>query len=502
MVARRPQRTPRSTGLPPRWYVVPLGIFAVSRVICGVLLTLVGRAQTGSGYGGLAPNWDGQWYRYIVEHGYPPQLPTVHGVVQENQWALYPLYPTLVRIVMWPGLSYAVAASCVSIAFGAAAMTLLYRMLAPNIGGFGSAMTVLALCVAPAAVVWQAAYTESLALFLILAALWALRSRRYGTLLVVALALALTRPVVLPLALVAGLHWIMRWRRRAVEPFPPREAMRSACVIVAMGASFLLWPIVAALVTHRPDAYFATQSAWYERNTGWPTWLKVFVGGSDLALMLLVAAVCAALLAIVVRAPARLWGFELRTWAWAYPLYILCSTRPTTSITRYALLAIVPWWPFPEIGQQVTARCDRLALVALVTVLGIASRLVWLRWFWVIGPANVAIPWLPRRRRVPPASAMVRRTPRDLPAHPRGRCRADRPGRARPDPRVGAAPTHADADPGRSGVVPPRDRQLGRPVVPADRRRRLPLARGFRAWRGWCRTPGRCTRPSPPWSAW
>ena len=84
--------------------------------------------------------------------------------------------------------------------------------------------------------------------------------------------------------------------------------------------------------------------------------------------------------------------FELRTWAWAYPLYILGSTRPTTSVIRYALLAIVPWWPFPEIGQQVTARRDRLALVALVTLLGIGSQLVWLRWFWVIGPSNVAIP--------------------------------------------------------------------------------------------------------------
>ena len=388
-----PRVTPPSTALPPRWYVVPLGIFAVSRVICAVLLTVLGRSQKpGSGYGDLISNWDGQWYRYIVEHAYPHQLPTVHGVVQENQWAFYPLYPTLVRVVMWSGLPYAVAASCVSIGFGAAAMTVLYRMLAPNLGGFGSAMTVLALCVAPAAVVWQAAYTESLALFLILAALWALRSRRYGTLLVVALALALTRPVVLPLALVAGLHWIARWRRRAVEPFPPREAVRSGCVIVAMAASFLLWPVVAAVVTHRRDAYLATQSAWFVRNTGWPSWLRVFVGGSNLALTLLVAAGCAALVVVLVRAPARLWRFELRTWAWAYPLYILGSTRPTTSIIRYSLLAIVPWWPFPEIGQQVTARRDRLALAALVTLLGVGSQVLWLQWFWLNAPGAVAYP--------------------------------------------------------------------------------------------------------------
>ena len=75
-----------------------------------------------------------------------------------------------------------------------------------------------------------------------------------------------------------------------------------------------------------------------------------------------------------------------------YPLYLLGSTRPTTSIVRYALLAVVPWWPFPEIGRQVTSRRDRVALVALVTLLGIAFQLVWLRWFWLIGPDTLSFP--------------------------------------------------------------------------------------------------------------
>jgi hypothetical protein len=280
----------------------------------------------------------------------------------------------------------------VSIVFGAAAMTLLYRMLGPMIGGFGASMTVLALCVAPAAVVWQAGYTESLALFLVLAALWALRWRRYGALLAAGLALALTRPIVLPLAAVAAAHWIVRWRRRALEPFPPAEAARSALVIVAMAASFFLWPAVAAVTTGRADAYFATQRAWLSKTPGWPTWLTGLVGGSDLALTLVVAAGFAGLLVVLLRKPARLWGLELRAWAGLYPLYILGSTRPATSIFRYALLAVVPWWPFPEIGAHVTGRRDRLALVALVTLLGIVAQVVWLRWYWVIGPDALSFP--------------------------------------------------------------------------------------------------------------
>ena len=141
-----PGETFRSAGLDRHWYAVPLLIFAVTRMICAVLLVVIGRSkqyavgpamppghpptESGTSYGDLISNWDGQWYRFIVEHGYPHHLPTLHGALQENQWAFYPLYPSLVRIVMWTGLPYAVAASCVSMAFGAAAMTLLYRMLA------------------------------------------------------------------------------------------------------------------------------------------------------------------------------------------------------------------------------------------------------------------------------------------------------------------------------------------------------------------------------------
>ncbi len=390
------------------WYAIPIGIFAATRVVCALLLLVIGRSQfdpstlpvapgrpgleTGRSYGDLIANWDGQWYRDIAEHGYPHHLPLLHGAVEMNGWAFYPLYPSLVRLVMWTGLPYAAAATFVSLVFGAAGMTLLYRMLAPTLGGFASCMTVLALCVAPAAVLWQAGYTESLALFLILAGLWALRSHRYGTLLAVALALALTRPIVLPLATVAAAHWFVRWRRRAVDPFPRREATTSAAVIAAMAASFLLWPTVAAVVTGRPDAYFVTQRAWLHKTPGWPTWLTGFVGGSELAMTLLVATGCIALIFVVLRKPARLWGSELRAWAILYPLYILGSTRPATSIFRYALLAVVPWWPLPEIGRHVKSLRERLSLAAFVIVLGIGAQIVWMRWYWVVGPYALSFP--------------------------------------------------------------------------------------------------------------
>ncbi len=97
-------------------------------MICAGLLVWLGRTQV---YAAGGPSETGtvvrragrelgrQWYRTIVEHGYPQHLPTLHGVVQENSWAFYPLYPSLVRLVMWTGLPYATAASFVSLVCGA-----------------------------------------------------------------------------------------------------------------------------------------------------------------------------------------------------------------------------------------------------------------------------------------------------------------------------------------------------------------------------------------------
>ncbi len=162
---------------------------------------------------------------------------------------------------------------------------------------------------------------------------------------------------------------------------------------MATAASFLLWPAVAARRhEHRPDAYFATQSAWYARDAGWPTWLTGLLGGGEpgpdpggrrrLRCPGARAAAQAGA-AVGLRAPHLGVGLPaLHPWL----------HEADHEHLPLALLAVVPWWPFPEIGRQVTARRDRLALVALVALLGIGAQLVWLRWYWVIGPDTLSFP--------------------------------------------------------------------------------------------------------------
>jgi hypothetical protein len=391
------------------WWSIPTIVFLATRIPSGLMLAWVGRDQLPPGppvpgemvpsrvapptYWHLVANWDGQWYQRAAEHGFPSHLPLLHGVVQQNTWGFYPLYPLTVRVVMLTGLPFGAAASLVSVACGTVAVCLLYRMLMPGCGRFAATLTVLALSTYPASVTLQVAYTESMALLLAMAALMCLGRRRYAALLLVAVLLSLTRPIVLPLALVIGVHWLVRWRRRHEDPFPVREAVGVAAVAVLTALTFLIWPLVAALVTGRWDAYSATRQAWdLEHAQGWPSWLLVFVGDGTVALRVVVGAGVVGVAWAVARRWARLWGTELRTWAWAYPLFILGTTRPTFSIFRYAMLAAVPWWPFPEAGRTVVTARARVGLACVVLAFGLAFQLVWMRWFYVITPGALGYP--------------------------------------------------------------------------------------------------------------
>ena len=93
-----------------RFLVRVLLSYAVCRVVTGILLTIVAARQVPTGWTGpdvtyltFTAQWDGQWYKAIAEHGYPATLPVDGtGLVQQNPWAFYPLFPLLSRGAGWP----------------------------------------------------------------------------------------------------------------------------------------------------------------------------------------------------------------------------------------------------------------------------------------------------------------------------------------------------------------------------------------------------------------
>jgi hypothetical protein len=386
-----------SRALRATWWVVPLAIFAATRILSGLLIVLVARDQISASqlpadmplptlvdpasYLHVIANWDGQWYRQIAAHGYPSGLPTTDGVVQQNAWAFYPLFPALVRIVMTPGLSFGLAASLVNLAAGAAAMCLLYRMLLAGTGRYTAGLTVLALCSAPASPIFQTAYAESLALLLVFAALWALQQERYVVLSLAGLALSLTRGIA-P-ALVVVVAWEYLRRRRAREPFAAtdRRGLLLSGLVVALSA--LVWPAVVGIVTGDAGAYWQTQKAWATvAGNKADSWLVSLPESPGRAIVVFVWVG----LLVLVCLRARSWPRVLRMWPVPYALFILALTPATASVLRFSVLLGAPWWPAPEWSRRLASPGPRVAVVAAVVCVGLALQWWWLRSYFVIDP--------------------------------------------------------------------------------------------------------------------
>ena len=115
--------------------------------------------------------WDSDWFLRIAEHGYswPSSTP-----------AFFPLYPFLVAGLGWVLLGHDVLAGLViSLAAGAAAFALLYRLTEGRLGEGAARRTVLFLAVAPTSLFFGAVYSESLFLLLAVAAFLAAERGRF-----------------------------------------------------------------------------------------------------------------------------------------------------------------------------------------------------------------------------------------------------------------------------------------------------------------------------------
>lgn len=369
---------------------VPLGIFALTRVVDTAML-LQAAHHAGTTYAGVVNAWDGAWYHVISNDGYPSTLPRIDGQVSQNPWAFYPLLPGLAHVltVLLP-VSYTTAASIVATICGAVASCLLYRLVADASTRFTAATSVLALATFPAAPTLQLGYAEAPALMLVLGCLLSLRRGRYGVLCLLLLVLAFARPVELPLAAAMGVLWILRWRRRATDPFVRRDRVGLAASAVVALASFGLWPLTAALVTGEPNAYLLTRNAWIITGDDYHSWLGyLFVGDARGLIGILLFGT---FLAIVLRPRARAWGTELRTWSCVYALYLIGTTGAGSSGIRYAMLSVIPYWPIPELAGEQWSRGRKVATLVTIAVIGFAMQYLWIRWFLVAGPALKSFP--------------------------------------------------------------------------------------------------------------
>jgi Mannosyltransferase (PIG-V) len=188
--------------------------------------------------------WDSVYFLRIAEHGYG------HGPRADAAFA--PLYPGAVAVVgrILAG-HYVVAGVAVSLAACLGSFVLLYRLAETRLGADGARRSVVYLALFPTALFLGAVYSESLFLFLTLAAfVLAERGRFAGAGAAAGLAL-ITR--VTGVALVAGLA-VLAWRAH------DRRKALAGLAIAPLGA--VAYPLLLWRQAGDPWAFAHAQATW------------------------------------------------------------------------------------------------------------------------------------------------------------------------------------------------------------------------------------------------
>lgn len=348
----------------------------------------------------LSMRWDGQWYWVVAAEGYPTELPrTAAGDVTQNAWAFLPVYPMLARgLSVVLGGQYPIAAILLSLIAGYAASLVLYHLLRERIDRTSALWAVALFAAGPLSALFQMGYAESLFLFWLLAALWALVRRRFVWLYALIPLMGFTRPGALAFALLLGLYGIARWLRRRADPLPARQIVH----VVALGALAVAvgfaWQAIAGAVTGEPSAYLETELSWRRDWTGGETgfvpfagfveastiWFRVWGLPEPLAYVALIVGVVAIAAVLLVEPHMRRLGMEMRLWSASYVLYLLLVFFPQSSIFRL-LLPLAPLYGAVALPPS---RAWRVSMLAL----GLVGQWWWIYQMLALGTTFTQIP--------------------------------------------------------------------------------------------------------------
>jgi hypothetical protein len=199
---------------PGRDRMTPLGLLV--SVAAGLVLIkavlYVAAAHLHGGAEQALCQWDCEWYVHTIRHGYDPE-PRLRANSDLSNWAFFPLYPILGRLVrLVTGLSAFWSGTAVSMmAFAAfAVLSVPYRALTRREADQATWLTLL--MVYPFSLYYFMVYTESLYLLLILLVLLAVRVGNFSGACVATSLAAATRPtgiLVIPYLVAEG-----AWRAR------------------------------------------------------------------------------------------------------------------------------------------------------------------------------------------------------------------------------------------------------------------------------------------------
>ena len=392
-VAALTERRPR---IAERWWLWPLALWGVSRLVSTAFLGALAGVQKASPWTPAGPDildystiWDSHWYYIVAVSGYPSELPLDgDGHIDQNAWAFMPVYPFLARVLMVVGLPWEGAALLISVAASAAFALVAYRLfesLCPGRERFALALVLLS----PVAPVLQLGYAESLFLLLLAGVLLAWRRRAWTWMWALIPVMSFTRPGGLALALALALWFLVRWFGDR-ERFPEQERWRVAGLAAWSALWGFGWLLVCTVATGSLDAYVETELSWRSDYIGrqelvpftpwliglewwfdewWPLWLVGIVGAA---------------VALLAGPWARSVAIEGRLWTLAYFVYLAAVWFPQSSTWRLLMPAFT--------AAVILAGLRPGWARALVLAVSIALQPVWIWFCWHHGVADWSVP--------------------------------------------------------------------------------------------------------------
>ncbi|WP_299442806.1 hypothetical protein [uncultured Phycicoccus sp.] len=313
--------------------------------------------------------WDAVHYVGIAERGYPSGGSPGDPPAGYQDYAFHPLYPLLMRAAGFVlDLPPADVGPWLNLSLATAAIVVLARWVIGILGTTAAVTVVVAITVWPSSPVFQMAYTEGLAL-LLLVLTWQLASdERHGLATASIVALSFARPLAVPLAATITVVALLRWR--STREWTSVRGLLG--VVVAAAVATVAWPVWAGFHSGDPLVYLEAHNSY--ATPGAPLspalWALTEPLIGVLLVLILVVTTTIGLKLMPMGTPPL-----LKAWVVLYPPYLALGSLITPSLLRYFMFA------FPAALYLLpVARRRGPALVALALAVGIGLLGAW---WWV-----------------------------------------------------------------------------------------------------------------------
>jgi Gpi18-like mannosyltransferase len=308
--------------------------------------------------------WDAPHYLYLAQYWYTNVGDEANFIV------FFPLYPSLLKLFIYPFINPAISAITISITLFISGCYFFYKLVEIDYGEITARWSVIALAIFPTAYFFNAPYTESLFLLLFSASLYSARKEKWIPAGILTGLGCVSRPFGMLLLPAILIEWLMskkrNWKTLPVIIIPSIVAVLGYLYLNKyIYGSYFAFQKILALNWHKHllSPFISIGDSWRVAFSGGLTNFVILVGWAE-AITITLAWV---LIPFVFK-------FLRKSWAVYYALSIILfsSTSFILSTPRY-LLSIPPFFVLIALAQknQSFKLIWRFASIALLFCLSI-----------------------------------------------------------------------------------------------------------------------------------